>query len=94
MEPHALTLGVLGRIEWWDKAIIQTSSLMRSLGKKVIEFQRYSISTLRDELSQLSLKLEANPFFTNFQNQVAQIKQELRKVEVYEAKGAQIKSHL
>ena len=49
---------------------------------------------MQSELSKAYLRLEASPFNSIAQSQVSSIRHELKKVDLYEAKGAQLRARM
>lgn len=81
-----------GWIEWWGNAINITTILLKNLGKELAKRRRIFNTTLKAKLIKISIKLKRKPFYHELQDQVVAIRYKVKKVDVYELKGAQLKS--
>lgn len=77
-----------GWIEWWNDAIFLTTSMLRVMEVTIAKICKHSSNYLKDEYAYASIQLEANPWITQLQQHVVVVQHELRKFELYEAKGA------
>lgn len=84
----------VGWISWWNDGILRTTSIVKTLGVKLSQLCERSNCTLRELFEHDSLHLESNSMNIPLQQKVATVWHELRKIEFYEAKGAQIRAHL
>lgn len=79
-----------GRIQWWNNAILIATKVLRTLGVEFAKRCHHSNQVMRIELARASHNLKANPFNEYAQAFLATLHHEIRKVDLYEAKGAQI----
>lgn len=74
--------------------IQHTIKLLRTLGVEVIKSRRKINSSLKDELNKACVRLKSSPFRPSLQSHMATLRYELKKIEIYEAKGAKIHARM